>query len=260
MTEAQQVQVVENDNLPQKREAEAANVLNVIERAALNPDINVEKLEKLLDMQDRVMANQARIAFDEAFAAMQEEMPEIDKRGKIIIMDKNNKEQVIQSTPFALWDDINKHIKPILAKHGFGLRFTTGLHESGKLTVTAILSHKRGHREETTMALPHDSTGSKNAVQAIGSSTTYGKRYAACALLNITTRGEDDDGAEAGGPEKITEAQAERLRKLIEETGSDLIKFCQWAKIDALPSLPQERFDTAIKMLQSKPKKGAANA
>jgi hypothetical protein len=47
------------------------------------------------------------------------------------------------------------------------------------------------------MILPHDSTGSKNAVQAVGSSTSYGKRYTACALLNITSRGEDDDGETA---------------------------------------------------------------
>ncbi|WP_340146807.1 ERF family protein [Halomonas sp. PA16-9] len=43
------------------------------------------------------------------------------------------------------------------------------------------------------MLLPADISGNKNAVQAFGSSTSYGKRYVLSALLNIT-RGQDDNG------------------------------------------------------------------
>ena len=41
--------------------------------------------------------------------------------------------------------------------------------------------------------LPLDTSGSKNGVQAVGSTVSYGKRYAICALLNIST-GDDTDG------------------------------------------------------------------
>src|SRR6185503_15653016 len=98
--------------------------------------------------------------------------------------------------------------------HGFALSFRTGSAPDGKLTVTGILSHRAGHQEETTLALMHDSTGSKNSVQAVGSSISYGKRYTAGALLNITSRGEDDDGKLAGAPEYITETQVSELQHL----------------------------------------------
>ena len=51
----------------------------------------------------------ARRAFDEAFPAMSAELPEIDKRGKIIIKAKDS-DRIIQSTPYALWEDTNRLI------------------------------------------------------------------------------------------------------------------------------------------------------
>lgn len=184
-------------------ESEAAAVLSVIERMAVNPDIDINKLEKLMEMHERIIARNARAAYASALSAMQAEMPEIEERGNIVIHKKDaakTPENVLQSTPYALWEDINAAIKPVMAKHGFALSFRTGQSSDGRVTVTGILSHREGHSEETTMILQHDSTGSKNAVQAIGSSTSYGKRYVAAALLNLTSRDgaeHDDDGVAA---------------------------------------------------------------
>jgi len=176
--------------------SESAAIIQVIERAAMNPNVDIDKMERLLQMQERIMERNARSAYAAALSRMQEHLPVIAENGRIVVRDKVTKE-VIQSTGYALWEDINEAIKPVLSAHGFALSFKTGLAPDGKITVTGILSHRDGHSEETTMILPHDSTGSKNAVQAVGSSTSYGKRYTACALLNITSRGEDDDGETA---------------------------------------------------------------
>lgn len=183
--------------------SEAAAVLSVIERMATNPEIDITKLEKLMEMHERIVARNARAAYYSAFAAMQAELPEIEERGNIVIHEKGKDktpENVIQSTPYALWEDINAGIKPVLAKHGFGLSFRPGQTPDGRVTVTGILMHREGHQEEATVVLQHDSSGSKNAVQAVGSSTSYGKRYAANALLNLTSRDgieADDDGVAA---------------------------------------------------------------
>jgi hypothetical protein len=185
--------------------SDTAAIIQVIERAALNPDVDIDKMERLLQMQERIMERNAKMAFASAMSAMQSELPVIAENGRIVVKEKGG-DKIIQSTPFALWEDINDAIKPVLAKHGFALSFRTGLSQDGRVTVTAVLSHREGHEAETTMILPHDSTGSKNAVQAVGSSTSYGKRYTACALLNITSRGEDDDG-ETAAP-KIIEPPA----------------------------------------------------
>ena len=228
----------------------------MIERAARDPSVDVAKMERLFEMSERARSNAARMAYDEAFATMQTEMPEIDKRGKIIIKEKGG-EKVIQSTPYALWDDTNRLIKPILSKHGFGLSFRV-TQTPERLTTTAILSHRSGHREETGFAAPIDNTGSKNNVQGWGSSMSYGKRYAATAILNITTRGEDDDGNKAGAPEPISDEQAATLREWIEATQSDQAAFCTYYKIDTLTALPSAKYDAAVKTFEAKKKKQAS--
>lgn len=205
--------------------SESAAIIQVIERAAMNPNVDIDKMERLLQMQERIMERNARSAFASALSAMQEHLPVIAENGRIVVRDKVTKE-VIQSTGYALWEDINEAIKPVLSAYGFALSFKTGIAPDGKITVTGILSHRDGHSEDTTMILPHDSTGSKNAVQAVGSSTSYGKRYTACALLNITSRGEDDDGQAAAAPPPVEEkvappAKSSASLKKRDESGKD---------------------------------------
>jgi hypothetical protein len=177
-------------DLPANVEDLSGGLLGVIARAARDPNVDIDKMERLLEMQERVLARQAKEEYDAALALLQPDLPVISERGKIL-----NKNGGVQST-YALWEDVNEAIRPLLAEHGFALSFKTG-RQGDQVTVTGILSHRLGHREETTVELPSDGSGSKNAVQAIGSSTSYGKRYAAFALLNITSKGEDDDGQTA---------------------------------------------------------------
>lgn len=164
-----------------------ASFLQVIERASRDPAVDVDKMERLLAMHERMTARQAEVAFNSALAEMQTEFPELPEHGSI-----KNKNGGVQSK-YVLWEDLNQIIKPILTRHGFALTFRTG-NEGGKVTVTGILSHRQGHSVQCTMQLPLDDSGSKNGVQGIGSSTAYGKRYTASALLNLTSRGEDNDG------------------------------------------------------------------
>lgn len=227
----------------------------MIERVMMNPAADIEKMKELEAMFVRMTDRQAKIDFDEALSQMQGELPVIDRRGKIEIRAKDNKGErngeVQQSTPYALWEDISEGIKPVLAKYGFSLTFRTGLADDGRVKVTGILA-RGGHREESTMILQHDATGSKNAVQAIGSSTSYGKRYTASALLNLTSRGEDDDGKAGGAEPKITEGQITALRILIEETKSDLPSFLTYAGVDKIEDISPAKYPEALSMLQTK--------
>lgn len=176
---------------------ESAAILSVIERMATNPDIDPDRIERFIALKERMDKEAARKAFAGALAECQSEIPAIEERGQIKYGKKNADGEDTGPT-YALWEDINETIRPILKRHGFALSFRTGQTPEGKIMVTGILSHREGHFEDTTMVLMHDSSGAKNAVQAMGSSISYGKRYTAGALLNITSRGEDDDG-EAGG-------------------------------------------------------------
>lgn len=159
---------------------EAAAVLSIVARAAADPNVDIDKLERLMLMQERALARQARQEFAADMAEMQPKLPVIGERGK-----------VEGRYGYALWEDINAAIKPVLQAHGFALTFR--MNTSGGITVTGVLSHKGGHTEETTITLTADKSGGKPDVQAVASSVSYGKRYTAGALLNLTSHGEDDD-------------------------------------------------------------------
>lgn len=163
-------------------------LMEVIGRAAADPNTDVDKLERLLGMYERITAQQAKAAFTAALAALQPTLPTIEERGKT------------DKTTYAKWEDINDAIRQLLHAQGFALNFRVARTESS-VAVTGILSHQDGHSEETTLDLPVDTGPGRNAVQAVGSSVSYGKRYAALALLNITSRAPsdaDDDGRRAG--------------------------------------------------------------
>jgi hypothetical protein len=238
--------------------SESAAFLGMIERLATTPNVNIDVFERLLAMQRTVKADRAKEAYVAALAAMQPELPVITERGRIEVREKGaggeRNGKLLQSTGYAKWEDINEAIKPVLAEHGFALSFRTGTAPDGKITVTGILSHAEGHQEETTLALPHDSTGSKNAVQAVGSSTSYGKRYTASALLNITSRGEDDDGKKGGDEDPITPEQAHHILDRLNACAANIEKFCQYLKIPSVDEIPASRYSEAIKAVEVKEK------
>lgn len=166
---------------PQETPAsEAVGMLPMIERAARDPNVDVDKMERLMSMMERVESRHAEAAFATDLAEMQDELPSIGERGN-----------AAGRYTYALWEDINAAIKPVLKRHGFALSFRTDFTDG--ISVTGVLSHKGGHKIDTTIKLPADASGNKNAVQAVASSVSYGKRYTAGALLNLTSHGEDDD-------------------------------------------------------------------
>lgn len=225
--------------------SEPEALFHVIERAATNPNIDIEKMERLIQMQERVMDRNARAAYASALADMQAELPVIKERGTI-----RGRDGKAQST-YALWEDVNEQIKPVLTKYGFALSFRTS-QTGDKIFVTGILSHREGHAEETIMPFPIDTSGNKNAIQAVGSSISYGKRYTAGALLNLTSRGEDDDGIAAATAPLISEEQAMAIVDLIEASGANRAKFLEYLKVDAIESLPASRYDDAMAKLKAK--------
>lgn len=163
------------------QQSESSAIMSVIERVAMSPDADIEKLERMLDMQERVLDRNAKQAFTADLASMQIELPRVVEHGE-----GHNKAK------YALLEDINDMLRPVLHRFGFAVTFRIK-HESGLVWVTTVLSHRQGHSEETSIPLALDTSGSKNAVQAVGSSISYGKRYGICAMLNIST-GDDVDG------------------------------------------------------------------
>ena len=183
-------------------------MLETISRLALSPSCDMDKLERLIALQERMEAKLALEAFNASFAQMQCEMPSVEKRT----------ENTHTKKKYADLDDINDKVRPVMAKHGFGVSFKIQTHEKF-VTVTGILMHRNGHREETSMELPRDEGAGRSIVQAVGSTTTYGKRYVMCALLNITSGDDNDndgyrDKSQEAAP-TVTTLQAKQIEALI---------------------------------------------
>lgn len=228
-------------NARPEREEQSTSLIQVIERAARDSSIDIDKMERLLAMKERLDAKTAVEAYNADFAAMQPELPEITEKGQIKV---NNE---VRST-YAKFEDINAVVKPILAKHGFGLSFKTSTKDS-KATVVAILMHRGGHSEQTEMELGADTSGSKNGVQALGSSISYAKRYTMTAILNITTRGQDNDGATAGP--RISEGQLADLMALIDEHGGDKARLLKYWKLKSFGDLPACNYAIAVEEVKA---------
>jgi hypothetical protein len=226
-------------------------IMAVIARAATDPNVDIDKMERLLEMQERVIARNSKAAYFSALAEMQPKLPVIEENGAI----STDRGKTVQST-YALWEDVNEAIRPILHEFGFALSFRVRRAE-GEVITTGVLSHRDGHSEETELALPSDTSGSKNAVQAVGSSTSYGKRYTAFALLNITSKGEDDDGDKGGRPASVNAQQLETLLGLADAVAADTAKFCAIFKVPSLRDLPATKYDEAVRRLREKNPKAA---
>lgn len=240
-------------------QTESGSLMNFIQRAASDPTFDVGKLERLLALQERQAMNEARIAYFTAMRALKNDLPVVERNGRIVIHEKGKEKidaNVVQSTGYARWEDIDEAITPILDRHGFALTFRPGVAADGKVTVTAIATHTLGHSDEATVTLPHDSSGSKNPVQAVASALSYGKRLAATLLLNIRTKGDDDDGKAAGDPPCISPDQLQHIRDVMDRIGNvDVEAFCKVFKIEAVPDLRPADYERAMAMLNTKAKK-----
>lgn len=225
----------------------AASIMAVIERAATNPDTDIEKMERLMQMYERMQAKQAEQAFNSALTQMQANLPSITEGGKI----KHNGKVISE---FARWDeDILPVVRPILRDYGFSLSFrvdTSG--ESVK--VRGVLGHESGHAESTEITLPTDVSGAKNAVQAVASSVSYGKRYTGSALLNLACVGTDDDGNGANTKaQPITEEQEAELKSLLDKLPkAQQDGFFKWAKVRNLSQIAQGAYESTHSALRRK--------
>lgn len=222
---------------PAMQHGGALTPMDMIDRAVAS-GAGVETLGKLMDLQERWEKNQAAKEFNAAISAAKAEIKPIAR----------NKEGH-NSKRYADMAATATAVDPILSKHGLGYRYRST--QSERITVTCVLFHRAGHQEETTLSGPADTTGSKNAIQAIGSTLTYLERYSLFLALGLAA-GNDDDGNGAGAGEPVNEKQLAELIELADEVGADKAKFCRYMKVDSFAALPASRFQQAKDALNAK--------
>ncbi|TXH43387.1 MAG: hypothetical protein E6Q97_34235, partial [Desulfurellales bacterium] len=164
--------------------AVAANMMSIIEKMAENPNVEVDKMTAILDMQERIWNKQAEIAFNRDFALMSQVMPRIKKTRGVSYKDKEDGNKLKEAFKYALFENIDEVVRPLIDQFGFSLSFTSEPRDGGGLVVTGILAHREGHSRKTSLPLAIDTSGGKSNLQGMGSTSSYGRRYATCILLN----------------------------------------------------------------------------
>lgn len=233
-----------------------ARLISVIERAALDPDYDVDKLERLLAAKRQWDSDEARKAFHQAMAAFQAECPPIPKTGKASVNTRSGGEYQYAFPKFEVMQAI---CKPVLTKHGLHAKF--GEYEvlpNGWIQIHCIVAHHLGHSEKTAVAIPVPDNVPVNAAQKAGIALSYAKRYSYAAALGLIIQGVDHDaglppgyGDPAGG-KAITDEQCVQIAEYLESTGSDESKFCAFFGVGKVSEIPASKFDDAIQMLRDK--------
>lgn len=219
-------------------------MVTLIERIVSDPNASIDKLERMLEMRERIQNQQAKAAYDAAIAAAKSEIKPIIRTGRVSYGEGAKKTEFQHET----LDGIAAAIDPILSSHGLSYRFRSDQKE-GAVCVTCIVAHRDGYAEETTLRGSPDTSGSKNAYQAIGSAVTYLQRYTLKLALGLSAA-RDDDAKTADKPDVITEAQFIELRSLIERAGITEEIVCQAEKLDVLPDMPAAKFASVKSRLE----------
>jgi hypothetical protein len=185
----------ETDNITALQIAREATTPTQLVALAIANNISHESLAKLMDLQERWEANTARKEYVQAMSDFKKEAPPaILKHSKVDFTSGKGR----TSYNYANLGDVVQQITPLLAKHGLHAAWETATPKDGPITITCHVTHSAGHRESVALSGPADTSGNKNAIQAIGSCVTYLQRYTLLAALGLATM-EDDDGR--GGPE-----------------------------------------------------------
>ncbi len=168
---------------------EPAAMLEVISRAASDPAIDVNKLERLMEMHDRIAAKQAESAFNAAMSEAQAKM-------RPIAADAENRQT---SSRYATYAKLDSALRPIYTAEGFALSFDTGDGPPEMVRVLCHVSHRAGHSRTYKADMPADGKGAKGGdvmtkTHAVGAGMSYGMRYLLKMIFNVAVGEDDTDG------------------------------------------------------------------
>jgi hypothetical protein len=165
---------------------------------AVQKGSDLSQLEKVLEIRIKYEQNEALKAYHKAMAAFKAEAPVIGKNKNV----KFTSQKTGQTTSYshATLDNVIEVTTPVLSRYGLSATWIT-TQEAEKICVACKISHELGHSETPAkLCAGGDTSGSKNDVQAIGSTASYLERYTFLAALGLSTKGMDNDAQSSGKP------------------------------------------------------------
>lgn len=232
-----------------RQDEQSASLIQVIERAARDPSVDIDKLERLMAMHERMQAKTSEAQFNAALTAAQGEMGRISA-------DATNPQT---RSKYATYGKLDSVLRPIYTRHGFSLSFDEGAAtKTDHVMVVCYVAHTSGHSRRYQKEMPADGKGAKGGdvmtkTHASGAAMSYGMRYLLKGIFNVAIGEDDNDGNESSAT--ITEKQAADLQALAEEVNANREAFMNYFGIQRLAEMPTSKYAEAIKMLQKKRKK-----
>lgn len=223
-------------------EVQAATPMMLVQMA-VQQGADIDKLQKLMELQERWEANQARKAFVLAMAEFKKDPPTIIKDKAVAFGNTAYKHAEL--------DQVCGVIGKALSK--VGISHTWEVSQSEKnIRVTCVLTHSAGHSQSVSLESQADQSGGKNSIQAIASAVTYLERYTLLAATGVATGEGDTDGALT---EYVTTEQAMTLKALAQEVKANEKAFLAYAKADDFESILASKYSEAVAMLEQKRKR-----
>lgn len=184
-----------------------------------------ELVKVIMQMRKEVIQDEAKEAYQHAYAAFAAELPPVERDGMVDLGAKGK-------YPFTTYEQMDAIIRPLLVKHGLSLQFWS----SDPERIDAVIIHGAligwGWQREAIYPVPPDTGPGRNALQARGSAQSYAKRYITDLLCNIVRKGQDNDGRGAVDG-FITDKQVKEITDLIVKTGTDPVSFLNVMVTDA---------------------------
>lgn len=165
-------------------------VLNMIERVALDPNVDPDKMDRLLDVQERILNKQAEQEFFAALNHCQRHM------GRVAT-DCDNRQT---RSKYASYAALDRALRPIYTEQGMSLSFDTETSEIPEhLKVVCYVSHTSGFTKRYSVNMPADGKGAKGGdvmtkTHATGAAMSYGMRYLLKMIFNVAIGEDDTDG------------------------------------------------------------------
>lgn len=195
---------------------EAITPMGILQMA-ISQGADIDKLTKLMELQERWEANEARKAFNDALATFKENPPQIIKNKHVKFTTQKGTTEYNHATLDHVCDQVTKGLAAVGIAHKW-----RPSQDGNKITVTCILTHRLGHSEETSLSSLPDDSGGKNALQGIGSAVSYLERYTLMAATGIASGMPDNDGRRVDDPARaeMPLADFDRVISLIEAAES----------------------------------------
>ena len=233
----------------------AERMITMIFEAAHDKELDIDKLERLIALQQVMLADQRKASFDDSMSRVQAKITPILQLGTRAERQKGK---------YAKFDDIKEMLRPILAEEVMSTSFSE-VEKFEKQTKFVLKVSKGGHTESYFRTFADDiasrnreGVGIRPAIQDDGSTMSYAERYMTKMAFSIVETGDDNDGENL---EKVGPGQCARIRELLKETGSDEADFLKLiAKTEKIEDISVQDFTRVMNPLQTKLREKSKNS